>query len=56
MPAKSALWVLQARVALRPVDPGVEAGHTGWFVVTPAVARRMAADLLEAAQAAEGVG
>lgn len=48
--------LLQARVALRPVDPGAEAGHTGWFVVTPAVARRMAADLLEAAQAAEGGG
>lgn len=56
MPVKEAPWLLQARIAMRPVDPAAVAGHTGWFVLTPEVARRMAADLLEAAQAAEGGG
>lgn len=53
-PIRAQPWVLQARVAIRPIaGTAAEAGHTGWFVLSPEVARRMAADLLEAAEAAE---
>ena len=45
--------LVQARVAMRPFDGAAVAGHTGWFVLSPEVARRMAADLVEAAEAAE---
>lgn len=54
VPAAERPWVVQARIAMRPIAPAAEAGHTGWFLLTPEVARRMAADLLEAAAAAEG--
>lgn len=53
LPVNAQPWALQARVAMRPLEGSAEAGHTGWFVLTPEVARRMAADLLEAARAAE---
>jgi hypothetical protein len=53
LPASAHPWALQARVAMRPINGDAEAGHTGWFVLTPEVARRMAADLMRAAEAAE---